>query len=108
MLGVPAVRRSIEPRHDRLVAAIGYVVDETAVSAIEIKRFQDPEVALVFDIAVRVAFGPIEIDDSGIQGMRRIEFAEQRAVQALIGPDGGELRAADTKRCRGSRQSRCP
>ena len=95
MLGVPAVRRPIEPRHDRLVAAIGYVVDEAAVATIEIERFQDPEVAQVFDIAVRVARGPIEIDDPGIQGMCRIEFAEQRAVQALIGSDSGELRAAE-------------
>ena len=95
MLGVPAVRRPVEPRHDRLVAAIGHVVDEAPVAAIEIERLQDPEVALILDIAVRVARGPIEVDDPGIQGMCRIEFAEYRAVQALIGPDGAEFRAAE-------------
>jgi hypothetical protein len=95
MLGVPAVRRPVEPRHDRLVAAIGHVVDETAVAASEIERLQDPEVAAILDIAPRVARGPIEVDDPGIQGICRIEFAEYRAVQALIGTDGAEFRAAE-------------
>ena len=95
MLRVPAVRRPVEPRHDRLVAAIGHVVDEAAVAAIEIERLQDPKLAPILDIALRVARGPIEVDDAGIQGMCRIEFAEYRAVQALIGPDGAEFRAAE-------------
>src|SRR5215469_5028634 len=95
MLGVPAVRRPVEPGHDRLVSAIGHVVDEAPVAAIEIERLQDPELALILDIAPRVACGPIEIDDCGIRGMSWIEFAEYRAVQALIGADGAEFRAAE-------------
>ena len=95
MLGVPAVGRTVEPRHDRLVAAIGHVVDEAPIPAIEIERLQDPKVAPILDIAVRVARGPIEIDDAGIQRVCRIEFAEYCAVQALIGPDGAEFRAAE-------------
>ena len=95
MLRVPAVRRTVEPRHDRLVAAIGHVVDEAPVAAIEIERLQDPKVAAILDIALRVARGPIEVDDPGIQRMCRIEFAEYRAVQALIGADGAEFRAAE-------------
>jgi hypothetical protein len=73
---MPAVRCAVEPRHDRLVAAIGHVVHHAPVAASEIERLQDPEVALVFDVSVRVARGPIEVDDPDIQGMCRIEFAE--------------------------------
>src|SRR5947207_9720080 len=86
VLGVPAVRCTVEPRHDRLVAAIGHVVYEATIAAIEIERLQDAEVALIFDVTARVARGPIEVDDTGIQAMCRIEFAEHRAVQPLIGP----------------------
>jgi hypothetical protein len=94
MLGVSTVRRTVEPRHDRLVAAIGHVVYEAPIAAIEIERLQDPEVALILDVAVRVARGPIQVDDPDIQGMCRIEFAEYRAVQPFIRPDGAEFRAA--------------
>src|SRR6516165_8827417 len=94
MLGVSAVWRTVEPRHDRLVAAIGYVVYEAPIAAIEIERLQDPEVALIVDEALTVARGPIEVDDPDIQGMCRIEFAEYRAVQPFIGPDGAEFRPA--------------
>jgi hypothetical protein len=38
---------------------------------------------------------PIEIDDPGIQEMSRMELAEYRAVQALIGPYGAEFSAAE-------------
>ena len=95
MLRVPAVRRTVEPRHDRLVAAIGHIVDEAPVAAVEIERLQDPEVAAILDIALRIARGPIEVDDPRIQRMCRIEFSEYRAVQALIGADGAEFRAAE-------------
>jgi len=93
MLGVSTLRRPVEPRHDRLVAAIGHVVDEAPIAAIEIKRLQDPEIALILDEAQRVARGPIEVDDSDIQGMCRVEFAEYRAVQPFIRPDSAEFRA---------------
>jgi hypothetical protein len=95
VLGVPAVRCTVEPRHDRLVAAIGHVVYEATIAAIEIERLQDAEVALIFDDTARVARGPIEVDDAGIQAMCRIEFAEHRAVQPLMGPHGTEFRAAE-------------
>src|SRR3954463_4666715 len=80
--------RAVEPRHDRLIAAIGHVVDEAPVAAAEIERLQDSEVAAILDIAARVACSPIEIDDAGILRMCRIDFAEYRAVQMLIGADG--------------------
>src|SRR5215470_4165806 len=92
--GVSTVRRTVEPRHDRLVAAVGHVVYEAPIAAIEIERLQDPEVALILDVAVRVMRGPIEVDDPGTQGMCRTEFAEYRAVQPFIRPDGAEFRAA--------------
>src|SRR6516165_6744922 len=94
MLGVPALGRTVEPRHDRLVAAIGHVVDEAPIATIEIERLQDPEVALILDEALRVARGPIEVDDPDIQRMGRIEFAEYRAVQPFIRSDDAEFRAA--------------
>src|SRR5215472_5092857 len=94
MLGVSTIRRTIEPWHDRLVAAIGHVVYEAPIAAIEIEWLQDPEVALILDVAVRVARGPIEVDDPDIQGMCRIELAEYRAVQPFIRPDGAEFGAA--------------
>jgi len=95
MLGVPAVRRAVEPRHDRLVAAIGHVVDEAPVAAIEIERLQDSEVAAILIISLYVARGPVEVDDPRIQRMCRIELSDYRAMQALIGADGTEFRAAE-------------
>src|ERR1700730_16619135 len=59
------------------------------------ERLQDAEVALILDVPARVARGPVEVDDAGIQGMRRIEFAEHRAVQPLISPRGAKFCAAE-------------
>ena len=98
VLGVPTVRRAVEPRHDRLVAAIGHVVHQATIAAIEIERLQDAEVALILDVTVRVARGSVEVDDAGIQVMCRVKFAEHRAVQPLIGPHGAEFRAAEHRR----------
>src|SRR5262249_6142571 len=94
MRGVPAVWRTVEPRHDRLVAAIGYVVHQATIATVEVERLQDPEVALILNAAVRVARSSIEIDDTGIQGMCRIEFAEYRPVHPFIRPAGAEFRPA--------------
>src|SRR5215470_13625792 len=80
MLRVSTLWRTVEPRHDRLVAAIGHVVDEAPIAAIEIERLQDPEVALILDEAQRVPCGPVEVEDPDIQGMCRIELAEYGAV----------------------------
>jgi hypothetical protein len=95
MLRVPAVWRPVEPRHDRLVATIGHVVDEAPVTAIEIQRLQDAEIASILDVASRTTRGPIEVGDPGIQGMSRIELI--RAVQAFIRSDVGELRAGERR-----------
>src|SRR6516225_627701 len=73
---------------------LGTFVHHAPVAASEIERLQDPEVALGFDVSVRVERGPIEVDDPDIQGMCRIEFAEYCAVQPFIRPDGAEFRAA--------------
>ena len=43
---------------------------------------------------MRVARGPIEVDDPDIPEVCRIELAEYRAVQPFIRPDGAEFRAA--------------
>jgi len=40
--------RAIQPRHDRLIAAIGHVVNQHAVAARKINRLQNAEFALVF------------------------------------------------------------
>src|SRR5215469_4519707 len=85
MLRMPALRRSIESRHDRLVAAIGYVVNQAPVAAIEVERLQDPKLAPILDVAVRVARGSIEVDNPDIERVCRIEFAEYRTMQALVG-----------------------
>jgi hypothetical protein len=54
-------------------------------AAIEIERLQDPEVALILDVTMRVARGPIEVDDPDIQAMCRIEFgAADRACSPRI------------------------
>jgi len=75
MLGVPAIRLAIEPRHDRLVAAIGYIVDEAPIATVEIERLQDSEVAAILIISLYVARGPVEVDDPRIQRMCRIELS---------------------------------
>ena len=41
------------------------------------------------------SIGPVEVDDTGIQAMCRIEFAEHGAVQPLVGSDGAECRATE-------------
>ena len=70
MRRVTTIRRPVGPRHDdRLVAAIEHVVDKAAVAIVEIERLQDPEVAAILDIAPRIARGPVEVDDPGIQGV---------------------------------------
>ena len=84
MLGVPAVRRTVEPRHDRLVAAIGYIVHQATIATVEIERFQNAEVAVILDVTARIAGSLVKVDDTGIQAMSRIEFAEHCAMQALI------------------------
>ena len=66
MLGVSTVRRAVEPRHDRLIAAIGHVVHEAAIAALEIERLQDAEVALILNVAAGIARGPVEVVDAGI------------------------------------------
>ena len=40
MWRMSTIRRTVESRHDRLVAAIGHVVDEAPIAAIEIERFK--------------------------------------------------------------------
>jgi hypothetical protein len=85
VLGVPAVRRAVEPWHDRLVAAIGHVVHEATIAAIEVQWLQDTEVALILDITVRIARGSVEVDDPRIQAMCRVEFPEY-----YLPFDGGE------------------
>ena len=38
VLRVPALRRAVQPRHDRLIAAIGHVIHQATIAAIEIER----------------------------------------------------------------------
>jgi hypothetical protein len=59
-------------------------------------------------VAFSVARGLIEVDDPGIQGMRRIEFAEYRAVQPLIWADSSEFRAAENGFSRSVTSTRTP
>ena len=81
VLRMAALGRAVQPRHDQLVAAVGHIVHQPAIAARDIERLQDAELGLVLDVAARIARCPVEIDDTGIQRMRRIEFAERRAVQ---------------------------
>jgi hypothetical protein len=65
------------------------------------------EVALIFDVTARVALGPVEVDDAGIQAMCRIEFAEHCAVQPLIGPHLTESAPPNTGVSRPAISIRC-
>jgi hypothetical protein len=91
LCGWPAFGSAVQPRHDRLVAAIGHVVNQPAIAASNVERLQYAELRLMFDHAAPIARRLVEIDDAAIQRMRRVELAERRAVQPLIGADRGEL-----------------
>ena len=93
-----ALRRAVQSRHDRLVAAVGHVVHQPAIAARDIERLQDAELGLILDVAARIARRLVQIDDAGIQRMRGIQFAERRAVQPFIGTDRAEFRAAEHRR----------
>ena len=58
VLRMAALRRAVQPRHDRLVAAIGHVVHQAPIAALEIERLQNAEVTLVLDIAAGIARAP--------------------------------------------------
>ena len=97
-LRMSAFRRAVQSRHDRLVAAVGHVIHQPAIAAREIERLQNAELALVLDIAARIARRLVEIDDAGVLRMRRIKLAECCAVQPLIGPDRTELSTVEHRR----------
>ena len=95
-MGMPAVRRTVEPRHDRLVAAIGYIVHQATIAAIEVERFQNAEVAVILDVTARIAGSLVKVDDTGIQAMSRIEFTEHCAMQPLIVSHTSEFHTPNT------------
>src|SRR6516225_2081166 len=92
---MPAVRRAVEPRHDRLVAAIGHVVHQATIATVEVERFQNAKVAVILDVTARIANGAVKVDDTGIQGMCRIKFAEHCSMQPLIVSHTGEFRTLE-------------
>src|SRR5689334_5867766 len=55
ILRMAALRRAIQSRHDRLVAAVGHVVDQTAVAEPWLNRLQNAEVALILHQAACTA-----------------------------------------------------
>ncbi len=82
-----AVGAAIEPGQRDLVAAVGHVVQQPAIAFREVRRRHQREVGTVLHPSMGVARRLGQIDDHGIQRMRRIEFAMDRATQALVSPD---------------------
>ena len=93
-----ALRRAVQSRHDRLVAAVGHVVDQPAIAARNVNRLQNAELGLILDVAACIARRLVQIDDAGVQRMCWIELAERRAMQPFIGTDRTEFLTAKYRR----------
>ncbi len=86
--------RSIQHEGEaELAAAVGDVVEDLAVALGAIDRPQHEPVDLVLDHAARVAGCALDIHDTGVARVGRVELAFRHAAHALIGAGVAELRA---------------
>ena len=82
MLRAPPLRRAIQSGQDRLIAAVGYVVNQKATAARLLDRLQNAELALIFDQVT--ARRLVEVGDADVQRMLRIQRAVDGPVQTLV------------------------
>ena len=83
----------LEDRQDPLAAAVAGLVEEAAVAAPRIHRFQQVEVRRELDQALRVLRGAIEVDDGAVLRQPRVEREVHPADEFLVGAGGTERRA---------------
>ena len=94
---IVAAGRAVELDQRPQVSAIVDVVEQRAVAFGEIGRLEDQEVGRVFDLAARIARRALDVDDAGIERMRRVELAVETANHLLVRTDLTE-RLAGSKR----------
>jgi hypothetical protein len=82
-----AVGTPVETGQRDLVAAVGNVVEQPAVSPPEIGWRHQREVRAVLDTSDGITRRLVQVDDRCIQVMRWIEFPMDRVAHALIRPD---------------------
>src|SRR5262249_36760006 len=92
-----ARRRVIDALDHALGAAIGQLVEQPAIAAREIDRLDQADVDPVGDATVRPARPMRKVDDRLVARMRRVEVAERRRLEALIGPDVSERGATERR-----------
>ena len=81
------VRRGVVERSQRsLVPAVVHVVQEAAVAARQIDRFQDVEVRPELDRAVRVARRQRQVDNVRIGRVAGVQLEERRPGQPFVRP----------------------
>ena len=83
--------RVVEERDNPLAATIGSVVENLPVAAGHVHRFQNTEVAPVFDSPAPVSRCFVQVDDDFIQPILRIDFAVNLADEFLVGTSNGEF-----------------
>ena len=89
--GIVGRRGVVEERDNPLAATIGSVVENLPVAAGHVHRFQNTEVAPVFDSPAPVSRRFIQVDDDFIQPILRIDFAVNLADEFLVGTSNGEF-----------------
>jgi hypothetical protein len=67
-----------------LVAAIRYIVHQATIATVEVERLQNAEVALILEVTARIECSLVEVDDTGIQAMCRIEWELVIAVGMVL------------------------
>jgi hypothetical protein len=83
--------RAVDPVSERvLVAPVVDVIEDPGVAPGQVDRLEDRQVDAVLDVAVGVAWRPVEIHDQGVSGIVRIDLAFDVAGQVLVLSDAPE------------------
>ena len=89
--GIVGRRGVVEERDNPLAATIGSVVENLPVAAGHVHRFQNTEVAPVFDSPAPVSRCFVQVDDDFIQPILRIDFAVNLADEFFVGASNREF-----------------
>ena len=81
-------------------STIGDVVTHPVIAVRKLSWNEELEVCRILDHTARVAWGEADIDDAGIERVRRIDFARHRAIDHLVFA-GAEALTAKSRRCTG-------
>src|SRR5215472_6074574 len=80
-------RHAVKCRQCQPVAAVRYIEQQAVVAARLLGRRKDADVSREMHQAVAPALGQIDIDDSAVQPLRRVNGEVCGAVELLVAPD---------------------